>query len=322
MHEHRNIPVFKVSGTDFRKFDTLWEGQDKRHTSLYNIFEENDSIYRAYHDQNKNCVNLSVNVKDYDKTLQWLRKILPQFSYAPFVKDRHTVKSVASQKSDKYSQIFTVESSDDGSFDPSTIASVKTKNPWARPPPMELVFDVQDDAQFPPLPKQPTTSPVSHSGNSVHTAITIQDIDTIVANAIAVQERKFADQLHSLQERNNQLESTLKTLTEKIESDMAKMAEAMVTKMMGPTSPFFTKADATQMMNQQSSLQDNTQAQLQLILQLLHKSSDDMEDATVQSPPRKSPRKDAEPGTPTIRNGHDYDDQPMPQAPHGEVGTP
>ena len=307
MHEHRNITIHNVTLANYKKLEAITSGTDKRHTSLYNILEDHDCIYRIYFDNGKASLNLSVNVKNYDRILQWLRTTLPKFSYGPFLKDYRNGKSNASQKSDRYSQVFTTTSSDDGSFDPSTIASTKPGNPWNRNRPMELIFDVHDTAQFPDLPMPASYTEVSQSGTNMDMHQGQQDIESIVEKMVAAQESKLQEQLTRLEERNATLEATVQMLTEKIERDINAIADKMAQTLMGPSSPFFTKADATSLLAEQHRIQESTQTQLNQILHLLNHTIGNSDDSTAQSPPRKNPQKEDTLNTPVIRNGQDED---------------
>ena len=76
------------------------------------------------------------------------------------------------------------------------------------------------------------------------------------------------------------------------------------------------------MMEKQTLVQDNTQTQLQHILQLLqaqqHAKTHD--DDTAHSPQLKNQRTQYTPSTPIIMNVHIYD-HPMTDDSHEEVGT-
>ena len=319
MHEHRNITIYNVPPENYKKNELLMDGIDKQHTSLYAKLDDKETIYHVYNDQETNSINLSMNVKHYAETFEWLRKLLPKFSYGPQVKSFPTTRTRGSSSKDRYSRVFSVNNTDDGSFDPSTIASVKSRNPWNRAPPMELVFDVTNSDEFPTLPTANIASPVSQSGSNPMSIQGTQDIKTIVAKAIAEQQNDFNKQLEQLRARNMALEESLKKLTEKIENDIGKMAERTVEALMGPTCPFFTKEDAAIMLKQQNQTHSSTQNQLDKILSILHKTQLAQEESTMCYPPRKSARKDDTANTQVIRHSHEAD-QIMTDARHEEVG--
>ena len=172
---------------------------------------------------------------------------------------------------------------------------------------MELIFDVSDTAQFPDLPNAASYTEVSQAGTNKDGHQGQQDIESIVEKMVAVQENKLQEQLTRLEERNATLEATVQMLTEKIDRDMNALAEKMAQTLMGPTSPFFPKADATSLLAEQQRVQEATQNQLNQILHLLTHTLGNSNDNTAQSPPRKNPRKDDAPNTPVIRNGQDED---------------
>ena len=320
MHEHRNVTIYNVNGKHYMQDETLKiGGQDRRHTTLFDLLESNEKIYRVYHNKAGHSLNLSVNVNDYDSILQWLRKFLPKFSFGPYIKDYNARKSTDSQKTDRYTQVFSVSSTEEGSFDPSTIASQKSRNPWNKHPPMELIFDVLDDEQFPNLPPKVDGKSSSQGTQQAGNPMDLSAVDTIVAKAIADQESKFTAQMAILEARNAKLEGMVKDLTDKIEYDMEKIVERMTATLTGSASPFFTKEDAAHMMERQTLIHDNTQTQLQHILQLLQGQYAKVhDDETAKSPPRKNQRIHEEPGTPTIRNGI-MQDHPMTDDSHEEV---
>ena len=84
------------------------------------------------------------------------------------------------------------------------------------------------------------------------------DVEAMLGKAIREQEQKFQAQLEQLEARNAALEASLTDLTTKLNDTLNSIAEKTVEAMMGPNSPFFTKADATAMMERQNHLQDTT----------------------------------------------------------------
>jgi hypothetical protein len=259
-----------------------------------------------------------VTDKDYENVIKWLDQILDRMSFSAWVKKPTDAKASASRRSDRYSKAFVTVSSDDGSFDPSTIASYKTKNPWKRQPPLELVFDAQAEDQFPPLPAKGSVSFGQTAPSTSSPVTTTPDIEALLAKAMADQEQKFQQKLDQLAARNTALEASLQSLNDKLQETINTIIDKTVAAVTGPTSPFFTKSDAMQMMEKQSQLQASTQSQFEKILNLLSMTT--APDHTVtQSPPRKNQRTE-EASTP-IKCNATRNDQIMTDARHEEVGA-
>ena len=148
----RNITINSVNAENYRKLVTVEANGNKIHTSLWATLERNEMNYRHSFVPRNEIIYVSVNEKHYERALKWLDQTLQDMSIGAWVKAPTDAKASASRRSDRYSTAFATVSSDEGSFDPSTIASTRTKNPWKRLPPMELVFDAQSEDQFPSLP--------------------------------------------------------------------------------------------------------------------------------------------------------------------------
>jgi len=321
MHEHRNITIHNVSDTNYHKTELLTEGADKHHTSMAAVLGNKESIYRIYYDPKTESINLSMAKQDYESNMHWLKQTLPNFSFGPYIKNHSSHRTTVSTRSDRYSKIFSTMSQDDGSFDPSTIASPKSQNPWKRPPPIELIFDIVDTEQFPHLPTPSATHVVSPPATTANDRSAFQDIQTIVTAAIKKQEKRFNEQLEHLKARNLELEQSLKRLTMQIEEDIEKIAEKMAQAMMGTASPFFTKTDAEKMILRQQKTQAATQNQLDQILQLLNGKNTIHLDPTPLLPPRKTPR--LEEASPTMHHRQEHGtDHPMTDARHEGVESP
>ena len=182
---------------------------------------------------------------------------------------------------------------------------------------MELVFDTKSEDQFPPLPAKGIESTCQTASSTTTPHITALDIEASIAKALEDQERKFQQQLDQLVERNNALEDSLQILTDKLNDTIASIIDKTVAAMVGPTSPFFTKVEATKMMEQQQQLQEQTQSQFEKILKLLSNTSD-KEHPVTQSPHRKNQRTE-EVRTPVTCTAT-RNDQIMTEARHDEVG--
>ena len=104
---------------------------------------------------------------------------------------------------------------------------------------MVLIFDAQSEDQFPSLPKKCSASPGQTVPSTTTPLTTVPDIEVMLATAMAAQEQKFQQQLDQLVERNNALETSLKSLTDKLNETINSIIDKTVSAMTGPSSPFF-----------------------------------------------------------------------------------
>lgn len=197
--------------------------------------------------------------------------------------------------------------------------SGKSKNPWQRSPPLELVFDVSYKAQFPDLASTTHVPTASTADATSIPSIGTQDIAAMMARALETQDNKFNAQLAELGNCQQQLEASLAVLTDQINQTLNQLVEKTVTAMMGPNSPFFTKADATKMMDHQNQIHAKTQQQFNQILVRLNSTHNSLPSPIVatHSPPRKNQRTGDSDSQTTSEH-----DQIMSDVRHEEVGAP
>jgi hypothetical protein len=332
LHEHRNIPILAVPTRDYYA-ETI--ELDSAPITLQYLLAGNPNIHRFHYIRAQKKINVSVHAADYAEVCKWLDHHLSKFSYAPHrlharsansAKPTNSSTSRVSNTTSKYANAFST-SSTDSSFDPSTIATGRTRtNAWNRGPPTELIFEPTDEIEFPPLAQPTTTVPPptnqftaarpsyyghGYGGNQyqVPTGLpttgnnstrTEKTVEELIASAVAASEAQMNKQFADIAQRQRKLDKEIASLHADISSQASKIVEGTIKALSGSSSPFFTKADALELKQQQHDTQIHIRDIQQTLARFMQHFSlpdnrppaapNEAVEADVDSPPRKISR--------------------------------
>jgi hypothetical protein len=151
LHGHRSITLKSITESDYETVDSNANiNTTIQKAPLKNALRSNRMIHRIHENFEHNSVTVSVNADTYTDVLKWIDTILPKFNYHPQRAQSSATSdgtTTETSRPTKYSKVFTqstdTESTANSSFDPSTIASVRTArtNAWSNGPPLNVTFD-------------------------------------------------------------------------------------------------------------------------------------------------------------------------------------
>jgi hypothetical protein len=338
LHEHRNIPILSVPTREYysEKIEI-----DSALRSLQYLLASNPNIHRFHYLRVQQKINVSVKAVNYAGVCKWLDNHLGKFTYGPHrniarTANSHsnpTSNSRASNANSKYAEAFSSSSTETSSFDPSTIATGRTRGAWNRGPPTELIFEPADEIEFPSLPTPtrgaPTgatrtthidTNPNPYStgyGTRVQQPSSIANtatprrtgestVEALIARAVAASEAQMTRQFADIVDRQNKLDKEIALLHAELTSQASKIVEGTIQALSGPSSPFLTKADALELKQQHNDTQTHIRSIQHTLSRLMSHFTTEAsrppaapdESDTVVSPPRKISR------TPTQQQHH------------------
>jgi hypothetical protein len=313
LHEHRNIPIVSVPT---REYYAEAIDLNSKTTTLQYLLAGNPNIHRFHYVREQRKLNVSVTASDYADVCKWLDLHLGKFAYAPQrlnarppskstkASNNDGVASRASTTTGKYADAFTTSTTDSSSFDPSTIATGRTRlSAWTRGPPTELIFEPSDAVEFPPIasPTVTRTTPLpvndqpthrsndprqgyggsipagsfgygSNRNTSATNKTTANSIDTntieeLIANAVAASEARTHQQLADIVERQSNLDKEITSLRAEIASQTTQIIDGTIKALSGANSPFLNRTDAVEIKQQHH----DTQTHIRNIQQTLNR---------------------------------------------------
>jgi hypothetical protein len=284
LNEHRSITIKNISKSDYASVESEQSiNSSIRNAPLKNALRANRKISAIHEHLDNNCVTLSVTTATFEEISTWVDSILPMYAYKPCRArnpDRPSTASDVQSRPSKYAKVFAptadTDSTADSSFDPSTIASVRTPRPnaWSNGPPLNVTFARRarsktvsvnptpqtrtfDSPEHAATPTYETYKPPNDSDNDDSDATPISrpfsatsNIAEMVEKAIARERSALDARIAALEAQQQKFLSRVDQWDQQIVAMRTQIVDATVTGTMsvltGETSPFATKDDAQQ----------------------------------------------------------------------------